>query len=109
MESPVVLCICNQTVAVIIPLAAVPDIVICRLREIILVNKVVACVVRRIYIDHLDLAEIVLTKKLKDVKVVSLDIKILCIVKVDTLLPARAERLVDWRIGRDNRLFFLAR
>ena len=106
MEPSVALCIGYQAIAVFVILTTVPDVVISRLSEIILIHKVVACVVRRIYIDHLDFSEIVLTKKLKDIKVVSLDIEVLCVVKVNALLSTRAERLVDWRISRDNRLFF---
>ena len=102
MEAPVAIRIGYQTIPLIILLTAVFYIVICGLCEIILIHEVIPGVIRRIDIDHLHLAKIVLTQKFQDVKVVSLDIKVLSVVKVNTLLAARAQSLIDRSIGSNN-------
>lgn len=90
MKSAIALRICNKTRSIFIYLTTVLDIIICCLRKFILINKVIACIVWRIDIDHFHLVQIVLAQKLQDIKVVSLDIEILCIVKIHTFLATRA-------------------
>lgn len=71
MEPSIVFGICYQMVSNIILLPAILNIVISRLYKIILVHEVIAGVIRRIDINHLDLTKVVLTQKLQNIKVVA--------------------------------------
>lgn len=62
--------------------------------KIIVINKVVARIVRRVDINHLDLASIVLAQDLERVEVVTLDIQVLGGIPVLALLRARTQHLV---------------
>lgn len=53
-----------------------------RLREIVIIDKVIARVIWRIYINHLNLAKIILTKNFKHIKIITFNIKIFSIPKI---------------------------
>ena len=99
VEPAVCLIVFHKAVALVIVLSAVGDIFLHALRKIVFVDKVTAGVVRRIDIDHLDLAQIGLLQQFEHVEVVSLYIKILRVVKVHALLFARTQRRRDGRVG----------
>ena len=73
-----------------------------RLGEVVVVDEVVARVVRRVDVDELDLAEVRLLEQLQRVEVVALDEEVLRGVEVDGLLADRAERLGDRRVGGER-------
>ena len=76
-----------------------------RAHEIIGVDKVVAGVVRRINVDHLDLAEIALLQELEDFQIIALDVEVFGGVPVLALRHAGAQRLPDRLVGfHDSRL-----
>ena len=64
----------NQSVTILISLAAVLLIIVRILREVVIVNKVVARVVRWVYINHLHLAQIGFPKHFQHVQVIALNI-----------------------------------
>ena len=68
------------------------------LRKVIVINKVVTRVIRRVNINHLDFAKISLTDNFQYIKVVTLDVEILRVVEVHTFLTAGSERLCGRRI-----------
>ena len=68
------------------------------LRKVIVVNKVVTRVIRRININHLDFAKISLTDNFQYIKVVTLNVEILRVVEVHTFFTAGSERLCRWRV-----------
>ena len=68
------------------------------LAEVILIDKVVASVVRRIDVDHLDLSKIVLPKKFEHLKVVTLNVEIPGVVEVHTAFPVWSKSHICWRI-----------
>ena len=105
MEPPIVLCICYQMISHIILLTATLNIIISRLCKIILIHEVIASVIRRIDINHLDLAKVVLTQKLQYIKVVTFYVEIFSIVEVHTFLSARTQCLADRSISGNNGLF----
>ena len=72
------------------------------LGEVVVVDEVVAGVVRRVDVDELDLAEVRLLEQLQRVEVVALDEEVLRRVEVDRLLAHRAERLGDRRVGGER-------
>ena len=76
-----------------------------RAHEIVGVDEVVAGVVRRINIDHLDLTEIAFLQELEDFQIIALDVEVFGIVPVLALRHARAKRLPDRLVGfHDSRL-----
>ena len=68
------------------------------LREVVVINKIIARVVRWVNINHLDLAKISLTDNFQHIKVVTFNVKILRVVKVHASLSTRAKRLCGRRI-----------
>ena len=70
------------------------------LSKIIIIDKVVACVIRRVDINHFYLTEISLTQYFEYIEVVALYVNILCVVKINTVLTARAESHCSRRISQ---------
>ena len=70
-----------------------------RAHEIIGVDKVVAGIVRRVDIDHLDLAEIALLQELEDFQIIALDVEVFSGVPVLALRHTGAKRLPDWLVS----------
>ena len=93
--------------------------------KVVLIHKIVASIVRRININHLNLAEIGFLQQLQYFKVVALNIEVFGGVKIHAASAAirfslavcpggnrfiftnRAQRLVDGRIGKQNGLFLI--
>ena len=75
-----------------INLAGILQIGLQGLAVVVRVDEVVAGVVGRIDIDHLDLAQVGLLQELQDLKVVALDDEVLRRVEVDALLRTGAKR-----------------
>ena len=107
METPITFCILNKPIALFVELPAIGKILIRTLSKVILINKVVSCVVRRINVDHLDFAKIGFLQQLQHFEVVALDIEVFGGVKVHTFLTAGAQRLIDRGIGKKNGLLLV--
>lgn len=107
METAVAFGVLHHAVALFIELTAVGKILIRTLSKVILIHKVVAGVVRRINVDHLDFSEIGFLQQLQHFEVVALNIEVLCGVKVHAFLPAGTQRLIDRCVGKQNRLFLI--
>ena len=45
-----------------------------RLREIIIIDEVIACVIGRVYVNHLDCAKIVLAENFEHIKIITFNI-----------------------------------
>ena len=106
MKSPISFCICHELAAFFVHLPGFFQIFILYPSEIILVNKVVTRVVRRIDVDHLDLAEVGLLEELEGIQVIALDKQILRGIKIHALFPAGAQGFGDGRVGGQQRLPF---
>lgn len=91
MKTSVISIIQYKAISFIISISRDLIIILIFHRKIIIIDKIIASIVRRIDIDHLDLTEIGLTQNLQNLKVISLDVKILCIIEIDTFLPAGTE------------------
>ena len=113
MEAPVAFRVSHHAVTRFIVLTAVPQIIRSGLGKIILVDKVVASVVGRVDIDHLDLAQISLLQQLQDFQIVALDIKIFAVkaaggaVSAHAVRHDRAQRGRNGRVGRQHRLLLV--
>ncbi len=59
--------------------------------EIIIINKVITCVIRWVYVNYLHFAKISLAQHFQYIKVIALNIKILRMVKIHTFLTTRTE------------------
>ena len=99
MKASVGVGILEQAVAFLTPLSALNLPLFALHLKIIGIDEVVAGVVRRVDIDHFDLAEIALLQKLEDFQIVALDIEVFGAVPVLALCHARAQRLPDRFVG----------
>ena len=96
MKTSVGIGIFEQAVAFLTPLSALNLPLFALHLKIIGIDKVVAGVVRRIDVDHLDLAKIALLQKLEDFQIVALDVEVFGGVPVLALCHARAQRLLGF-------------
>ena len=62
-----------------------------RIGKVIIVHKVVACVVGRVYIDHLYPAEVGFLQQLQYLQIVALNVQVLGLIPIYTVLLNRAE------------------
>src|SRR5687767_2994517 len=102
MEATVRLSVGNQFLAVGRRLTRLRQVLCRRVNEVVVIQQVVAGVVRRIDVDELDLAEVRLLQELQGIEVVALDEQISCRVEVDGLLAYRPKRLGDGRVGSEE-------
>ena len=63
--------------------------------KVIMINKVITRIVRRININHLYLTQIRLLEKFKHFEVITLNIKVLGIIPIHTILLYRTQRLLN--------------
>lgn len=56
--------------------------VFARLCEIVVIDEVIACVIRRVYVDHLDCAKIVLAENFEHIEVIALNVEIFGVPKI---------------------------
>ena len=74
----------------------------------VVVNKsIAACIVRRVDIDNLYFSQVCFLQQLQYLKVISLNVEVFCIVKVNAFLSARAESFVYRCIGKKNGLLLV--
>ena len=76
------------------------DIVARGLGEVVVIHEVVARVVRRVDVDHLHFAQVVLAQQLQHFEVVALNVEVLRVVEIDALLAAGAQRVGGRRVGK---------
>ena len=107
MEAAVALGIGYKTVALLIELARTEEVFHGRLCKIVFINKVIACIIRRIYIYHFHLVEVGLFKAFQHIKVIALYVEVLRIVKVYTLLTAGTQSGTDGRVGKQYSLLLV--
>lgn len=86
MKAAITLCITlhwiNQSVAFFIKGTTGCLEVFARLGEIVIVNEVITCVIGRVYVNHLDCAEIVLAENFEHIKIIALDIEVFGVPKI---------------------------
>ena len=99
MKTSVGVGIFEQAVAFLTPLSALNLPLFALHLKIIGIDEVVAGVVRRVDIDHFDLAEIALLQKLEDFQIIALDVEVFGGVPVLALRHARAQGLPDRLVG----------
>ena len=58
--------------------------------EIVIIYKIMTCIIRRVDVNHLHLAEISFTQHFQYIEVVALNVEVLRVVKIHTFLTARA-------------------
>ena len=95
MKASITVCVLTIAVSFLVSIAFI--IFLCRLSEIIMIYKIIACVIWRVNINHLNLAHVGVLKQLQNFEVIALDIEILCMLPVHTFLGTRTQRLVDRR------------
>lgn len=91
--------ILEQTVFVLVVHSHLRVFFFLRAHEIVGVDEIVAGVVRRVDVDHLDLAEIALLQKLEDFQIIALDVEVFGSVPVLALCHTRAQGLTDRLVG----------
>ena len=95
MESSIAFIIPHHTISFFIGLPTITCIFNSTLREIIFIDKVVACIIGWIDINHLDLAEIRLPQELQGIEIVALDVDIFTI----NVPPSVPSRLTDFSLS----------
>lgn len=99
VETPVAFGVGYETIPQLVKLTGVLKISRFGFCEIVFIHKIVARVVRRVDVYHLDFMQVCLLKAFEDIKIVALDIEIVCLVEVQAFFPAWSERSIDWGIG----------
>ena len=76
-------------------------------RVIIRIQKaIVACIIRRVDINHFDFAEVAFLQQFQNFQIISLNIEVFGAVPVDAFLLARTESLADRLVCLNDCLFF---
>ena len=75
-----------------------------RVFEVVLIHKIVARVVRRIDVDHLDTAEIRRLQQFQDFQIVAFDVQILRGLEIDAFFRARTECCRGALLGKGKTL-----
>ena len=113
MESAITLGVGHKAVAFFIILTAIIHIVRRTLGKIVLIDKIIAGVVRRINVDHLDLAQIGFLQELQHFQIISLDVEVFtvktagCAIFANAVCHHRTQRCRDGRICRQHCLFLV--
>jgi len=89
MKATIALSVLNESITQFINLARIPVVVSGRLAKVVSIHKIISRVIWRININHLDFTKIILSNKFENFKVISFDIQIFCIIKVNTSFSAR--------------------
>ena len=107
MKTSIAIQILHKAISFFVKLTAIIKVFFRTLSKIILVYKIISCIIRRINIDHLYFSKVCLLKQFQYFQIISLDIKILCMIKINTFLPTRTKCLVNRRICQKNRLLLI--
>ena len=113
MKTAIAFGVGHHAVAFFIILTAVPHVILGALCKVILIDKVIARIVRRINVDHLDLTQIGFLQELQHFQVIALNIKVLtvktagCTVLANTISHHRTQRCRDGRICCQHCLFLV--
>ena len=113
MEAAVAFGVCHHAVAFFVILTAVAHVILSALCKVILINKVIARIVRRVNVNHLDLAQIGFLQELQHFQIIALNIEVLavktagCTVLAHAVCHNRAQRCRNGRICRQHRLFLV--
>ena len=113
MEPAIALRVCYKPITLFVILSAVSHIFVSTLGKIVLINKIVARIVRRINVDHLDLAQIGFLQELQHFQIVALDVEVLavkaagCAILAHAISYNRAQRCRNGRICSQHRLFLV--
>ena len=88
MKTSITLRILHHTVTVLVKLSAIFKIFFCTLSEIIFIHKIISRIIRWVNINHLYFAKICFLQKFQHFKIIALNIKIFCIIKIYTATTA---------------------
>ena len=111
MKTTIALRICHHTVTFFIILAAVSHVVLGALCKVILIDKIIACIIGRVNVDHLDLTQIGFLQELQHFQIIALDIEVLTVKAAGRAVLANAichngtQRCRNGRICRQHCLF----
>lgn len=95
MEASLIFCVLTESISFFIPVSCI--IVFIRHRIIIQVHKIIARVIWRVNIYHLDLAYIGILEQFQHFEIIALDIEILRGVPIYRLFLARTQSLTNRR------------
>ena len=113
MKAAIAFGVGHHAIAFFVILAAVSHVILGALCKIILIDKVIACIIGRVNVDHLDLAQIGFLQELQHFQIVALDVEVLTVKATGSAIFANAIRhngtqsCRDGRICRQHRLFLV--
>lgn len=64
------------------------------LGEIVIIDEVIACVIGRVYVNHLDCAQVILSEYFEHIKIIALDVKIFCVPKIQGSIKVGTKSLI---------------
>ena len=106
MKPPVGVCVFEKPIVILIEKSRFFIIICTRNGKIITINKVIAGVVRRVNINHLDLTEVAFLQKFQNFQVVTLNVEVFGGVPIHAFFLARTQGLADRLVGfHDSSLF----
>ena len=88
MKTTVAFGVLYHTIAILIELSTVGKVFIRALSKIIFIHKVISRVVWRVYVNHLDFAEVGFLQELKHFKVIALNVEVFGSIKVPAAAAA---------------------
>ena len=113
MKTAIAFGVCHHTVAFFVILTAVAHVILGALCKVVLIDKVLARIVRRVNVDHFDLAQIGFLQELQHFQIVALDVEVLtvkaagCAIFANAVCHNRAQGCRDGRICCQHCLFLV--
>ena len=113
MKTTIALRICHHAISAFIVIARLHSPLSTLHTEIVIVDKIIARIIGRINVDHLDLAQIGFLQELQHFQIVALDVEVLavkatgCTVLANTISHHRTQRCRDGCVCRQHRLFLV--
>ena len=113
MKATIAFWICNKSVPFFIQLTTIFHILSTRLCKIVIIQHIVAGVVGRVNVDHLDFTQIGFLQELQHFQIIALDVEVFtvktagCAIFAHTVSYHRTQRCRNGRICRQHRLFLV--
>lgn len=94
--------VAGESIALVVVVAGDGAVFLAGLGEVVLVDEVIAGVVGRVDVDHLDLAPVVVAEELQHIQVIPLNVEVLRGVEVDGLLAAGSQGRPDGGVCQEG-------
>ena len=107
MKSSVAVKILHKTVPFFIKLSAVFQVFLYALGKIVFIDKIIPCIIGWVYVYEIYFAQICFLQQFQHFKVVTLNIKVLGLRKINAFLSAWTKRFIYGSIGKKHGFLFV--